>query len=83
LSESQPILVKSSKITEIHSEGSVDKAFDRISLLGEVVLVDIDAALGRGDNRRVIKAMVDRERGRVKAVGGGIRTKEDLDYYLN
>ncbi len=83
LSDSHPILVKSSKITEIHSEGSVDKAFERISLLGNVVLVDIDAALGKGDNKKVIKAMVDKDRARVKAVGGGIRTKQDLEYYLN
>ena len=43
---------------------------DRFSLAGEVAVVDLDAALGRGDNRALIESLVRRAPVRV---GGGIR----------
>lgn len=49
---------------------------ERFALVGEVAVVDLDAALGQGDNRETIEALVGRARCRV---GGGIR---DLDSAL-
>jgi phosphoribosyl-ATP pyrophosphohydrolase len=43
---------------------------EEFALAGEVAVVDLDAALGRGSNRAVIEAMVRRCRCRV---GGGVR----------
>jgi phosphoribosyl-AMP cyclohydrolase / phosphoribosyl-ATP pyrophosphohydrolase len=43
---------------------------DRFGLVGEVAVIDIDAARGRGDNRDLIAELC--RRGRVR-VGGGIR----------
>jgi histidinol dehydrogenase/phosphoribosyl-ATP pyrophosphohydrolase len=43
---------------------------DRFAIAGEVAVVDLDAALGRGDNRALIEPLVRRARVRV---GGGIR----------
>jgi phosphoribosylformimino-5-aminoimidazole carboxamide ribonucleotide (ProFAR) isomerase len=49
------------------------------------VLVDIDAAIGKNDNnnRKDIKSLIDKDRNKVLAVGGGIRTEEALNFYLN
>ncbi len=46
---------------------------DRFAAVGEVAVVDLDAALGRGDNAQVIQALLGRARVRL---GGGIRTRE-------
>jgi phosphoribosyl-ATP pyrophosphohydrolase len=46
---------------------------DEMAVAGEVAVVDLDAALGRGSNAEIIRKMVQRARCRV---GGGIR---DLD----
>jgi len=49
------------------------------------VLVDIDAAINREDmnNKKDIKSLVEKDRTKVLAVGGGIRTEEALNFYLN
>jgi hypothetical protein len=47
ISEGKPILVKSSVISESHNEESLAKAYEHISLLQELVLVDIDAAINK------------------------------------
>ena len=44
---------------------------DRFGLVGEVAVVDLDAALGRGDNTAVIESLLSRADVRV---GGGIRS---------
>ncbi len=44
---------------------------DRFKLAGEVAVIDLDAALGQGDNRAVIGELLGRARCRV---GGGIRS---------
>lgn len=46
---------------------------DRFGRVGEVAVIDLDAALGRGDNRATILDLLGRCRCRV---GGGIRTVE-------
>ena len=47
----------------------------QFSFYGEVAVVDLDGALGRGDNRGLIADMCRHARCRV---GGGIRTEEDV-----
>ncbi len=44
---------------------------ERFSVAGELAVIDLDAALGRGSNRRLIERLVRRFRCRV---GGGIRS---------
>jgi phosphoribosyl-ATP pyrophosphohydrolase len=46
---------------------------ERFAVAGELAVIDLDAALGRGSNRALVEALVRRHRCRV---GGGIRTVE-------
>lgn len=51
---------------------------ERWSLAGDLAVIDLDAAMGKGDNREVIRELVRRHRCRV---GGGIRSLESaLDW---
>ncbi len=47
---------------------------ERLSRVGEIAVVDLDAARGRGDNRSIVEKIV---RTGTSRVGGGIRTRED------
>lgn len=47
---------------------------ERFAPLGEIAVVDLDAAMGRGDNRPLVRDLVRRARCRV---GGGIRSADD------
>ena len=47
---------------------------ERFGRVGEIAVVDLDAAVGRGQNRDTIKDLLPRARCRV---GGGIRSAED------
>lgn len=58
---------------QVIDAGDPQAVLDRFSLVGEVAVVDIDAARGDGDNRDLIAAMCARKQVRV---GGGIRTAE-------
>ncbi len=53
---------------------------DELSIAGEVAVVDLDAALGRGSNAEIVRAMVRRSPCRV---GGGIRTTEHARDWLD
>lgn len=53
---------------------------EQFAIAGEVAIVDLDAALGRGDNRAIIRTMVRRARCRV---GGGIRTLDAAREWLD
>lgn len=55
-------------------EDPVDLA-RRFALFGEIAVVDLDAALGRGNNRDVIRALC---RAAPCRVGGGVRRAEDV-----
>jgi len=48
------------------------------------VLVDLDAAIGKNsNNREQIKQLKRKALNNIVAVGGGIRSLEALNYYLN
>jgi phosphoribosyl-ATP pyrophosphohydrolase/phosphoribosyl-AMP cyclohydrolase len=47
----------------------------RFAFYGEVAVVDLDAALGRGSNRALVRALCREARCRV---GGGVRREEDV-----
>jgi len=53
---------------------------DRFSVTGEVAIVDLDAAMGTGDQRRMITEMCSRATCRI---GGGIRDLDQALYWLN
>jgi phosphoribosyl-AMP cyclohydrolase / phosphoribosyl-ATP pyrophosphohydrolase len=60
--------------------GEPEEVAERYSRVGEIAVVDLDAALGRGDNRTLIERIVRRHPCRV---GGGLRTKEAVLGYLD
>lgn len=51
-----------------------------LSKAGEIAVIDLDAALGKGDNRRIIERIASKYPCRV---GGGIRTQEIALRYLD
>ncbi len=53
---------------------------DRFSLAGEIAVIDLDAALGKGENTKLIRELVRRHPCRV---GGGIRDKETAIMWLD
>lgn len=53
---------------------------DRFGVVGEIAVIDLDAALGRGHNREVVEALCRRARCRV---GGGIRDVETARRWLD
>jgi phosphoribosyl-ATP pyrophosphohydrolase len=55
---------------EVLDAGDPIAVLERFSMVGEVAVVDIDAARGDGDNQKIIETMCKRARIRV---GGGIR----------
>jgi phosphoribosyl-ATP pyrophosphohydrolase len=60
--------------------GDPEEVAARYSRIGEIAIVDLDAALGRGDNSETIMRMIRRYPCRV---GGGLRTKELVLRYLD
>ena len=47
VSQSKPTLVKSSKVVEYHSDGNLENAFDFLTVMPKVILVDLDAAIAK------------------------------------
>jgi phosphoribosyl-ATP pyrophosphohydrolase len=60
--------------------GDPEEVAARYSRIGEIAIVDLDAALGTGDNSEVILRLLRRYACRV---GGGLRTKELVLRYLD
>lgn len=53
--------------------GPPEPIAERFGRVGEMAVIDLDAALGQGDNRSVVRALCQKHRCRV---GGGIRSVE-------
>jgi len=60
--------------------GDPEKLAERLSRAGEIAIVDLDAALGKGSNKKAILDLVSRYACRV---GGGIRSRELALEYLD
>jgi len=60
--------------------GDPEEVADRYSRVGEIAIVDLDAALGTGDNSEIILRIARRHPCRV---GGGLRTREAVLRYLD
>ena len=60
--------------------GDPEEVAERYSRVGEIAIVDLDAALGTGDNREIALRIVHRHPCRV---GGGLRSKEAVLRYLD
>jgi phosphoribosyl-ATP pyrophosphohydrolase/phosphoribosyl-AMP cyclohydrolase len=60
--------------------GDPEKVAERYARIGEIAIVDLDAALGRGDNSEIVMRLIRRHACRV---GGGLRTKELVLRYLD
>ncbi len=52
----------------------------KFRLAGEIAVIDLDAALGNGDNTDVVRRLV---RSADCRVGGGIRSRERAEFWLN
>jgi len=76
----KPSLVKSGIISETHSDGDIMKAFKKISIYPDVLVVDLNGALEEGkNNREIIKSLAKSD---YIYAGGGIRTLEDVQEIL-
>lgn len=60
--------------------GDPEALADRLGRAGQIAIVDLDAALGQGDNKELIKRIIAKHECRV---GGGIRTTETALEYLD
>ncbi len=57
----------------------VFELLEEFSLFGEVAIIDLDAALGKGDNKALIKQLLKK---RACRVGGGIRDFDTAQEYI-
>lgn len=57
----------------------VFELLEEFSLFGEVAIIDLDAALGKGDNKKLIKQLLKK---RACRVGGGIRDLATAQEYI-
>jgi phosphoribosyl-AMP cyclohydrolase / phosphoribosyl-ATP pyrophosphohydrolase len=60
--------------------GDPEEVAARYSRIGEIAIVDLDAALGTGDNSEIVLRIIRRHPCRV---GGGLRTREAVLRYLD
>jgi len=60
--------------------GEPEEVAERYARVGEIAVVDLDAALGTGDNSEIVLRIVRKHRCRV---GGGLRSKEAVLRYLD
>ena len=64
---------------KVIERSDIDQLVEEFSLFGDIAVIDLDAALGKGSNNSLIKKICKMASCRV---GGGIRTKELADEYL-
>lgn len=81
----QPVLVKSGKVFESHSNGDINEAFNKILLHPDILVVDLNGAIDdystckTSCNRNVIKELATKY---YIHSGGGLRTLEDVQDIL-
>jgi len=78
----KPVLVQKGKIMEIHSDGDINKAIEKISISNNILVVDLNGAID-GDttvNRKIIKEFATKYH---TMNGGGIRKIEDVQDILS
>ncbi len=64
---------------KVLERSDVFSLLEEFSVYGEVAIIDLDAALGKGDNKALIKSML---KVRSCRVGGGIRDLETAQEYI-
>ena len=76
----KPVLVKKGKVYQSHTD-DVDKAFDKISLYPDILMVDLDGAIDKNKtvNREIIKHYGIKN---YIHTGGGIHTLSDVQELL-
>lgn len=85
LYDGKPVLVKSGKVFETHSEGDIVRAFNNISIFPDILVVDLNGAIdyekdgSTSKNREIIKQLATQF---YIHSGGGLRTIEDVQDVL-
>ncbi|CAF3438872.1 unnamed protein product [Rotaria socialis] len=77
----QPVLVKSSQVCEIHSDGNYWQAIKSIGIFPDILIVDLNGAFGETDtkNREIIKKLALKY---PVHTGGGLRSLSDVEDVL-
>lgn len=77
----EPVLVKSSKIYEKHSDGDYRQAMDKIGIFTDILIVDLNGAFNEDNtqNREIIKTLSKKYH---VFTGGGLRTLNDIEDVL-
>lgn len=70
----QPVLVKSSQVCDIHSNGDYRQAMDKLSVFSDILIVDLDGAYGEIIQNLARKSHI--------FIGGGLRTINDIQEML-
>ncbi|MCJ7637406.1 MAG: HisA/HisF-related TIM barrel protein, partial [Nitrososphaeraceae archaeon] len=80
LYDQKPVLVQNGKVTEIHSNGDIMQAFEKISIFPDILVVDLNGAIdGKRTNKHIIKNFATKY---YIHSGGGLRTLEDIQDIL-
>ena len=89
LYDGKPVLVKSGQVYTTHSDESYQKAFDKISIFSDILVVDLNGAMfvptpnekkmAKTPNRKIIKELAQKY---YIHSGGGLRTVEDVQDVL-
>ncbi|CAF3091825.1 unnamed protein product [Rotaria sp. Silwood2] len=77
----QPVLVKSSQVCEVHSDGEYGQAMEKLSIFPDILIVDLNGAFGETDtkNRQIIKKLAQKHH---IYMGGGLRSLTDVEDML-
>ncbi|CAF4117487.1 unnamed protein product [Adineta steineri] len=77
----QPVLVKSSKVCEVHNNGDYEQAMKYLSIFPDILVVDLNGAFGELNtkNREIIKKLAQKH---YVHTGGGLRSLNDIDEML-
>lgn len=80
--DNKPVLVQKGKIMEIHSDGDVNKAIEKINISNNILVVDLNGAIDDNIiiNRKIIKDLATKYH---TMNGGGIRKIEDVQDILS